>query len=140
MAGKLHPRMRISAPPRIAISSQTLVVWIPGTSVAAPGAGVKPCIFRVKKPEWDYLSTTATLTPTPNEVDTSSSLTAPIVVDYRAIIAGSVILDTDPEGPIVALVRQIEDLSFLQRLRGFIERCKTPLVDSGFPGSRASSA
>jgi hypothetical protein len=139
MSEKLHPRARTSAPPRIEISNQTLVVWVPGTSITAPGAGVKPCIFRVRKPEWDYLSTTAMLTPTPNEVDTSSDLKAPIVVDYRAIIAGSVILDIDAEGPIAALIQQIEDLSFLQRLRGFMERCKTPLIDSGLPGSRASS-
>lgn len=67
MSEKPHPRARTSAPPRIEISNQTLVVWVPGTSITAPGAGVKPCIFRVKKPEWDYLSTTAMLTPTPNE-------------------------------------------------------------------------
>jgi hypothetical protein len=111
-------------------TSRTLVVGIAGTSVATNDAGIRPCIFRVQEDEWEYLTALANMSPSESTFDTSTQLAAPVEVSYRDIIAHSKILAINPGGCVVNLIHQIEDLSFLNRLRDFSYECLTPVLSS----------
>ena len=108
-----------------------LVIAVAGTAVYAPDAGVKPCVFLVLESELVFLTTmVATTASSTCETDSSPALVAPVLVDYRRLLADARITEIDPGQCRVDFIQKIADDTFLRRLRGFAEKCTTPSLQA----------